>query len=576
MGDSISVKEYQDLIDSLRDGIIILQGEEILVFNSSLSEILELPADEISLDNILQRLSNTENATAKGCVHRIISGLVFGPIEFEVLLPGNRKRSLKVSTREARFSAMNAIQVTISDLTREFAVETELFDTLSLLHSIFDAIDEAILILDDPELTLRSSNTATERTLKIDRAAYKGKTLWNLLADSADAGIIIDDVRNKLPKLGSLHYNFEMRRGDGVTFPALHYITEVKDSSGAKIGLMWIISDMSQRVYLNRALAEVESRYRILFDRAADPTFIIDMETFQIIDANRASEKQLGYKRTELIGKTMMDLTPADRHQDLKNDIKRLSTTRSSTIRGINLTKAGKEIPVQTSMVITTFGGRDVIVAACRDVSQQLIMETKKLRIEKLEAVRQVAGGIAHEFSQPLQGLVTISEIIGKESIPHDQERDLISKIPPLVERMSLLLNQMKGITRLAIKPYVSRDNIVDIERSTQVIQMLIVEPDSEVREMAMRVAIARGIDAFTADNLEQARSQLESSQFDLLMIGKLQPKLETDGFLDKLSLTLPQVKVIQIERKGSPSARVRESDLIHSIDDALKGSGRV
>ena len=59
-------------------------------------------------------------------------------------------------------------------------------------------------------------------------------------------------------------------------------------------------------------------------------------------------------------------------------------------------------------------------------------------------------------------------------------------------------------------------------------------------------------------------------------MIGKLQPKSETDGFFDKLSLTLPQVKVIQIERKGSPSARVRESDLIHSIDDALKGSGRV
>jgi|GEM_PF-2740438 len=68
-------------------------------------------------------------------------------------------------------------------------------------------------------------------------------------------------------------------------------------------------------------------------------------------------------------------------------------------------------------MVLTSFGGRKVIIAACRDISHQIERETERLRIEKLEAVQQVAGGIAHEFSQPMQSLVTIAELLSGETV---------------------------------------------------------------------------------------------------------------------------------------------------------------
>jgi PAS domain S-box-containing protein len=237
------------------------------------------------------------------------------------------------------FLGEDALQVYVSDITREFEVETELFETLSMLISIFESIEEAIIILDDPDLTLQSANIATEKTFKMDRSAYKGKTLWHLIPNEADVEMLISDIWTKLPRDGILRYNFDMQRDDGVAFPAMHTITEVLSSSGKKIALMWIVTNMTQREYLNQALEEVEARYRILFERAGDVIFIIDVESFQIVDVNEVAEQHIGYSRSELIGKTIHDITPKDRHESLEMDINQLKQSITSPFQGLNLTK---------------------------------------------------------------------------------------------------------------------------------------------------------------------------------------------------------------------------------------------
>lgn len=569
--DTFKQGEYQAVIDGLRDGLAIVHHGEIAIYNRSLEKLLDFTPSEMNLDNLISVLCLTENATARSCALRLRSNFQLGPIQFDFKLPSGEARTVELLTRIIKLKGDSALQIMLTDLTREYEIEMELFDTLTLLNSVFDAIEEAILILDEKDLTLRSSNIATTQKLKIDRAAYKDQTLWDLIAEPEEAEKFINDIREELPKNRILHFNFEIRRGDGVLIPAMHTVTNVRDGKGQTIAVMWIISDMSQRVYMKRVLAEVENRYRILFDRGGDATFIIDIETLQIIDANQAAEEQLGYARTELIGRTVLDITPSSRHAQLKADIALVGIrTASYTVQGVNLTKDGNEIPVQTSMVTTSFGGRKVIIAACRDISEQMEREAERLRLEKLEAVRQIAGGIAHEVSQPLQGLVTIADLLENPDTPAEMQRSLSGKIPELVRRIADLLNKMKGIVRLATRPYVQRNDILDFNLSTARPRMLVVEDSVELSFLTKKVGNAQGIEVVSVETIKEALVLLVQENFDILMCGSPCERKEGEAFLRKVHQQWSQITVIILSaglRRVSANA---ETEIIRLLNDSF------
>ncbi|MFH0765837.1 MAG: PAS domain S-box protein [Calditrichota bacterium] len=562
--------EHQTFIDAFRDGIFLLCESHLLFYNRALTDILDLPRRGLDLEALHNRLAETRNATARGNLQRLNSGKPFGPIQYELIMKSDLEKTIELVCRLVQIHGRPAIQGVIIDLTREYAIEAELFDTLTLFNSIFDAIDEAIFILDDPELTVRSSNIATNRIFRLDRSTLKGKTLWHLLADPNQRETYIQLLHTQLLQPGGAHFEEDMRRGDGIVFPALHTITEVKDTRGRRMALMWIISDLTQQAYLNRALAEVETRYRIIFDREADPTFIVDAESLQILDSNKAAEMHLGYTRAELIGQDVFAITPSNRYQSMKQDLELLRKEGSYTFTGLNVTKKGNEIPVQINSVYTSFGRKKVFVMACRDITQQLEHEQERLHMEKLEAVRQVAGGIAHEFSQPLQGLLTISEIMETATLNALQQQELAARIPPLVERMNTLLNQMKGLVRLAVKPYTDQDDIVDIGGSTQVRKLLIVDREGRIVSMAKRVAATRGIITEVVSDLASGLTLLEKGGFSFMLVNNFSMTPEEIKQLPEIQARRPQLKIINGSSGFETPTMLTEPDLMHLIDKAL------
>ena len=56
------------------------------------------------------------------------------------------------------------------------------------------------------------------------------------------------------------------------------------------------------RLY-RRRLRESEKKYRSLFDSGPDPIFVINHQSFDIIDANPRAVEVYGYRREELIGR---------------------------------------------------------------------------------------------------------------------------------------------------------------------------------------------------------------------------------------------------------------------------------
>jgi len=75
------------------------------------------------------------------------------------------------------------------------------------------------------------------------------------------------------------------------------------------VQLSHALRNMTIRLKSSKArLRESEKKYRSLFDSGPNPIFVLDKETFEILDANPIAEKVYGYSKEELIGKPFKNL----------------------------------------------------------------------------------------------------------------------------------------------------------------------------------------------------------------------------------------------------------------------------
>jgi C4-dicarboxylate-specific signal transduction histidine kinase len=104
--------------------------------------------------------------------------------------------------------------------------------------------------------------------------------------------------------------------------------------------------------------------------------------------------------------------------------------------------------------------GRLLIV---RDVSSQkeaeqdrLLMETKIQQGQKLESLGVLAGGIAHEFNNLLQGILGNTEIALDDPVLTDLTRDKLIQVNEISERAAKLCRQLlaySGKGRFVVQP---------------------------------------------------------------------------------------------------------------------------
>ena len=85
---------------------------------------------------------------------------------------------------------------------------------------------------------------------------------------------------------------------------------------------------------------------------------------------------------------------------------------------------------------------------------------TKKAEI--LKTVRELAGGIAHEFSQPLQ-VLTINTSLLNEELASDS---LVQRNEKMIRRITELVENLKNITEIQKKDYLD-SSIIDLKAST-------------------------------------------------------------------------------------------------------------
>ena len=296
------------------------------------------------------------------------------------------------------------------------------------------------------------------------------------------------------------------------------YAQQLLDPLSAVVG--------SRRAHL--AHARSESRYRALFDNATDAIMIHD-EAGKLLEVNHVACEQLGYSRGELLAMKVQDISgeqPPLAHTAWMQDVEGAG---SRTFETVHIRKDGTEVPVEVSGRPIDYRGRPAILCAARDISERLAMEEQLHRQERLAAVGQLAGGIAHDFRNFLTTIILYSGMPLAKLDISSETRHALEVIANEAQQASDLVQQIldfSGRSAMEMQPV----NLADfVEEATGILQQTIpesikvsltIEPSSSVVEAdptrIQQVLMNLVLNARDAMTLSRGNREVEGGELEI------------------------------------------------------------
>ncbi len=228
------------------------------------------------------------------------------------------------------------------------------------------------------------------------------------------------------------------------------------NESNEIIGVLGMYEDITDRVQAETDKTRLLLRQRAILDNLPMMAWLKDTES-RLEMINQPYALACGHAIDECIGKTDLDLFPeemakgfiADDREVCKSGRKKQAEEKISSPDGIKWHLTYKTpIYDEQGMVIGTAG-------IAQDITENKLAEEERERLQmqlaqaqKMEAIGQLAGGVAHDFNNMLGVIIGYSELILEEMDPSQRFRADLEEIQKAALRSADLTRQLLTFAR--------------------------------------------------------------------------------------------------------------------------------
>ena len=273
---------------------------------------------------------------------------------------------------------------------------------------------------------------------------------------------------NELLAGETIHSERILLRKDKTTFHS--DVTSKKLSNG---NILAIARNITDKKKTEVQIKNSEKKFRMLFEKSNDAIFIMDK--LEIVDCNPVTENLFGLTKSEIIGKTPLELSP-DYQQDGTPSEQKAHGLITKAYNGepqlfewVNL-RNGSLFHVEVNLSLFQLDEKPLLIAVIRDITERKKFEeeliTAKEKAEEMNRLKSsFLANMSHELRTPLVGILGYSEVLSEE-IKDSNNLKMVKDISNSGKRLLETLNSILDLSRIEANKFEinpSRFNLVDL-----------------------------------------------------------------------------------------------------------------
>jgi PAS domain S-box-containing protein len=208
------------------------------------------------------------------------------------------------------------------DITARKQAEQAVRASQQLLEKVLYSLRDAVFVLDAQTVNILDCNPASSEIFGYARDELLGRTTDFLHADQAALEEFRRQLNSDVHEAGFLqNLEFTMKRRDGTIFPTEHSVSPLADTAGNRAGWVSVVRDITERKRAEaergaalQALRESEELLSLFIKHSPVYAFIKNVTPTEsrVLIASENYQDMIGIPGSEMIGKTMEELFPAE------------------------------------------------------------------------------------------------------------------------------------------------------------------------------------------------------------------------------------------------------------------------